>query len=246
LTLRYIYDNHLYMTATANLLNTYTLDQYATLAFSLDAKSPTGFGTGGVYAGPITKAPEAKPWYSQFACPGNSNMHARARLVSIPVGKIFVRWAKSETRGDWKAASGGIWWVSDNMADYIVRKTSALAGGAGDTSPIARQYAQVDNNWSDMGTVIVCQTTFPIKVLVGVGRPVIGVPSVASDIPDGIQVIILTAITSPKDPSRRRFIADQFFEKLWLGSSRDFTYWWLHQNFISKRRVAQRVANTGK
>jgi hypothetical protein len=60
--------------------------------------------------------------------------------------------------------------------------------------------------------------------------------------PDGIQLVMLTTIISPKDPSRRRFIGDQYLQNLWLGGSKDFTTWWLQQHFISKRRVAQRAA----
>jgi hypothetical protein len=241
------------MTATADLINSLSLDQYATQAFSLDANSPTGFGQGGVFAGPIAKGPEAKPWHAQYASPDNATISARARLVSIGPGKVFVRWAASRTRGDWKMAASGIWWVSDAMADFIVEKTVKLSGREGDTAAVARQYAQVDTGWgSDMGTVVVCRTTKPIKALIGVGRPVAGVPAVAAGISNELQVVILTTIASPKvpmdpkTPRRRTFIADQFMHNLWFGSSSAFTDWWLRSAIVNRRRVAQRIAMTGK
>lgn len=233
------------MTASASLIHSFTLDQYATQAFSLDPNSPTGFGEGGVFAGPITHAPGAAAYHAQYQAPGNAKISARARLVSVGAGKVFVRWASSKTGGDWKAAAGGIWWTSDAMADFIVDKTVRLSGREADTAPVARQYAQVATGWSDMGTVVVCRTTRPIKVLVGVGRPVAGVPVVAGGMSNELQVIILTTIASPKDRQRRTFIADQVMEKLWLGSSRAFTDWWLRAAFVNRRRVAQRIANTG-
>jgi hypothetical protein len=234
------------MTASASLLNSFTVDQYAAQAFSLDPNSPTGFGAGGVFSGPMAKAPGAAPWFSQYAAPGNAKISARARLVTIGAGKVFVRWASSGTSANWKSAAGGIWWVSDAMADFIVDKTVSLSGREGDTSPVARQYAQVATGWSDMGTVVVCRTTRQIKVLVGVGRPVGGVPAVSGGIGSELQVIILTAIASPKDRARRTFIADQFMEKMWFGTSRAFTDWWLRAAITNRRRVAQRVAMTGK
>jgi hypothetical protein len=159
---------------------------------------------------------------------------------------VFVRWASSRTRADWKKAAAGIWWVSDAMADFIVEKTIKVAGREGDTSPVARQYAQVDSGWGDMGAVVVCRTTKPIKVLVGVGRPVSGVPTVSAGLSNELQVIILTTIASPKDPKRRTFLADQFMHNLWFGSSRAFADWWLRSAIVNRRRVAQRVAMSGK
>jgi hypothetical protein len=166
--------------------------------------------------------------------------------LTIGAGKVFVRWASSGTSANWKSAAGGIWWVSDSMADFIVDKTVNLSGREGDTSPVARQYAQVDTGWSDMGTVVVCRTTRQIKVLVGVGRPVAGVPAVTGGLGLELQVIILTTIASPKDRARRTFIADQFMEKMWFGNSRAFTDWWLRAAITNRRRVAQRIAMTGK
>ncbi len=234
------------MTASANLLNSFTVDQYAAQAFSLDPKSPTGFGAGGIFSGPMAKAPGAAPWVSQYAAPGNAKVSARARLVTIGAGKVFVRWASSGASANWKAAAGGIWWVSDSMADFIVDRTVNLAGREGDTSSVARQYAQVDTSWSDMGSVVVCRTTRQIKALVGLGRPVAGVPAVYGGGGRELQVIILTTIGSPKDRARRTFIADQFMEKLWFGNSRAFTDWWLRAAITNRRRSAQRVAMAGK
>ncbi len=232
--------------ATADLINSLSLDDYATQAFSLDPNSPTGFGAGGIYAGPLSKAPQAKPWHAQYACPGNARVHARARLVTIGPGKVFARFADSRTRGDWRRAAGGIWWVSDSMADFIVNKTVERGGRTGNAAPFARQYAQVDTSWSDMGVVVVCRTIRPIKVLVGVGRPVAGVPAVTTSMSDELQVIILTTIASPKEPSRRTFVGDQLMQKLWFGSSGDFTDWWLRAAIVNRRRVAQRVALKGE
>jgi hypothetical protein len=234
------------MTASASLLNSLTLDQYASQAFSLDPSSPTGFGQGGVFAGPITKAPGAEPWHAQYQAPGNAKIAAKARLVTIGPGKVLVRWASSQTSADWKAAAGGLWWVSDAMADFIVEKAVGLSGREADTSPVARQYAQVDSSWSNMGTVVVCRTTQPIKVLVGVGRPVAGVPTVVGGFSNELQLVILTTIASPKDRQRRTFIGDQFMDKLWFGSSRGFTDWWLRAAITNRRRVAQRITKTGR
>lgn len=234
------------MTASANLLNSFTVDQYAAQAFSLDPKSPTGFGAGGIFSGPMANATSAAPWVSQYAAPGNAKISARARLVTIGAGKVFVRWAASGTSANWKAAAGGIWWVSDSMADFIVDNTVKVAGRGGDTSSVARQYAQVDTSWSDMGSVVVCRTTRQIKALVGLGRPVAGVPAVYGSGGLELQVIILTTIGSPKDRARRTFIADQFMDKLWFGNSRAFTDWWLRAAITNRRRSAQRVAMAGK
>jgi hypothetical protein len=235
------------MTATANLINSFTLDQYATQAFSLDPISPTGFGAGGIFAGPIAKVPGAPAHHACYAAPGNSKISVRARLVTLGAGKVFARWASAKTGGDWKAAAAGIWWVSDAMADFIVDKTVSLSGRQGDTSPVARQYAQVDPNWpNDMGVVVVGRTTRPIKVLVGAGRPVAGVPLVTTGMSTELQVIILTTISSPQKGGGRTFIGDQFMDKLWFGSTRAFTDWWLRSAIVNRRRVAQRIALTGK
>ncbi len=234
------------MTTSADLLNRFSLDDYAAQAFSLDPTSRTGFGEGGVYAGPIANSPTAQPWHSSYSAPDNAAVRARARLVTIATGKVLVRWAGTGTGADWKSAAGGIWWTSDNMADYIVQKTLNLYGRQGDTRNIARQYAQVKNDWSDMGTVVVCKTIRPIKVLIGVGRPVLGVPVAASDMGNDLQLVILTSVSSPKDRKRRTFIGDQIMENLWLGTSSAFTDWWLRAAIVNRRRVAQRIELKGR
>jgi len=99
----------------------------------------------------------------------------------------------------WQTAAKGAWWVTDNMAERIVQATVKQFGPRGDSSQIARQYAQVVTKWSDMQRVVVCRTTRPIKVLFGVGRPVVGVPNVAPGLSDELQVVILTTIRSPKN-----------------------------------------------
>lgn len=233
------------MSSAADLLNVLPIDNYAALAFSLDPKSPTGFGAGGIYAGPLVDTPGAKPWWDQYACPGNSRIHARARLVSIAPGKIFVRWANTDCATKWEAAAAGPWWFSDNMANLIVKRTIDL-GPTADTSGVARQWAQVDPNWSnDMRTVVVCRTTRPIKVLLGVGRPVPGVPVVSPGLVDAPQVIILTTLHSPKNAvlpanaQRRRFIGKDFMQPLWCGNSYAFIAWWQKANFVKGRREAK-------
>lgn len=232
------------MTASADLLNQLTIDDYARIAFSLD---PGGFGAGGVYAGPLGNAPDAKPWHENYVNPGDREVTARARLLSVPVGKVFVRWARGAAQNTWTWAAAGAWWVTDNMADRIVTRTVQRFGQRGDSSLVARQYAQVAESWSDMGTVVVCRTTRPIKVLFGVGRPVAGVASVTPDLRDELQVVILTTVASPKnsfdnkDPrNRSHFIGDQFMTKLWLGSSSAFTTWWQQEGIVGARRTAQR------
>ena len=233
------------MTASADLLNSFSLDDYAAQAFSLDPSSPSGFGEGGIYAGPIANSPTAQPWHSSYSAPGNAAVPVRARLVTIAAGKVVVRWAASGTGGIWTSAAAGIWWTSDNMAEYIVQKTLNLYGRQGDTRNVARQYAQVKGDWSDMGTVVVCKTIRPIKALIGAGRPVLGVPVVASGMGNDLQLVILTSVSSPKD-RRRTFIGDQIMEKLWLGSSSAFTDWWLRAAIVNRRRVAQRIELQGR
>lgn len=233
------------MTADADLLNQLTVDDYARIAFSL---GPEGFGEGGIYAGPLQSAPDAQPWHDSYINPDDREVTARARLLPVPVGKVFVRWARSSTIRTWTDAAAGAWWVTDNMADRIVSQTASRFGRMGDSSVLARSYAQVKHAWSDMGAVVVCRTTHPIKVLMGVGRPVPGIPGADPNTRDELQVIILTTIASPKnsferDPRNRfRFIGDQFMEKLWLGSSAAFTDWWQRAQIVDRRRTAQQIA----
>jgi hypothetical protein len=237
------------MTADADLLNQLTVDDYARIAFSID---PEGFGEGGVYAGPLEHAPDAKPWHGNYVNPDDREVAARARLLSVPVGKVFVRWARSDTMKSWTSAAGGAWWVTDNMANRIVAQTVRRFGKRGDSNIVAREHAQVKHAWSDMGTVVVCRTTRPIKVLFGVGRPVPSIPGVDPNARDELQVVILTTVASPKntfgrDPRNRfHFIGDQFMSKLWLGSSIAFTDWWERSQIVDRRRVAQRILLRGR
>ncbi len=235
------------MTADLDLLNKLTVDDYARTAFSIN---PEGFGEGGVYAGPLTHAPDAKAWHGNYVNPDDRKVTARARLLSVPVGKVFVRWARSETLGAWTRAAGGTWWMTDNMANRVVAETVKRHGKKGDSGLVAREHAQVKPAWSDMGAVVVCRTTKPIKVLFGVGRPVAGVPGDAGD-REELQVVILTTVASPKntfdkDPGNRfRFIGDQFFEKMWLGSSVLFTDWWEKAQIVEWRRTALKIKLRG-
>lgn len=234
------------MTASADLLDQLTIDDYARLAFSLDPDSPTGYGAGGVYAGQLEDAPDGKSWQGAYRNPADRQVTARARLVSVPAGKVFVRWAKGHTQTSWTSAAAGAWWVTDNMADRIVRETVRRFGRRYSSSIVAREYAQVDSSWSDMRTVVVCRTTRPIKVLLGIGRPVSGVQVNSPSLRDALQVVILTTIASPNDKKRRPFIGDQFMTKLWIGSGVAFTEWWLGQGIVEGRRDEQRAALRGR
>lgn len=240
------------MTASADLLDQLTIDDYARLAFSLDPDGPGGFGQGGVYAGPLESAPDAESWHESYRNPRDKEISARARLVQVPAGKVFVRWAAGKTQSFWTSAAAGAWWVTDNMADRIVKETVRRFGRRYNSGVVAREYAQVHKTWSDMLTVLVCRTTRPIKVLFGVGRPVPGVPVNSPSFRDALQVVILTTIASPKnvferDPRNRyHFIGDQFMTKVWLGSSISFTDWWLREGIVDGRRDAQRSALRGR
>lgn len=236
------------MTASADLLLQLTIDDYARLAFALDPNGENGFGVGGVYAGPLEHAPDAQPWHESYRNPADREITARARLVEVPPGKVFVRWAASRTLGKWKDAAAGAWWVTDNMAERIVQETVRRFGKGHNSNLVAREYAQVDKSWSDMGSVVVCRTTRQIKVMLGVGRPVRGIQVHSPHLKDALQVIILTTVASPKnspdrDPRNRfHFIGDQFMDLVWAGPSVAFTAWWLREGIVDGRRRAQRIA----
>lgn len=263
------------MTATAALLNQLTIDDYAREAFCVHPDGEDGFVQGGVYAGPLSNAPDARPWHASYNAPGDRRVSARARLVHVPPGKVFVRWARSQVlkEGGWKAAARGVWWVTDNIADRIVQETVRRFGRRGDSSIVARHFGNVGYTWtggddepkgvvpgtykSDMGAVVVCRTTAPIKVLVGVGRPVVN--PTGPDLKDvtvdsrELQVVMLTTISSPKnsfdfrDPKNRyRFIGDQFLAMLYFGSSSGLCDYWLRAAIVDRRRTAQRIAARGR
>jgi hypothetical protein len=256
------------MTASAALLNTLSLEAYAREAFCLDSNSPTGFVQGGIYAGPLHAGRDAKPEYAKYSAPGDKPISARARLLSVAPGKVFVRWAGSHTLGkDWKAAASGIWWVTDNIADRIALHTAKKYGPYGDSSSVARHFGNVGYTWtgapdepgyagaagtykSDMGAVVVCRTTMPIKVLVGVGRPVvnpIGPQMIAKTVDSGeLQIVMLTTISSPNDAHRRSFIGDQFLTCMFFSSSAAFTGWWRQKGLVDRRRSAQVNALRGR
>lgn len=240
------------MTASADLLDQLTIDDYARIAFSLEPIDPsdpnsTGFGAGGVYAGPLESAPDGKPWHENYRNPMDREVTARARIVQAPAGKVFVRWARGSTQSEWKQAASGAWWVTDNMADRIVKETVRRFGRRGSSALVAREYAQVDKSWSDMNAVVVCRTTRPIKVLLGIGRPVHGILVHSPHLKDALQVVILTSVPSPKSSfeqggkKRFHFIGDQFMKDVWVGSAVAFTDWWLSQGIVDGRRTAQRA-----
>jgi hypothetical protein len=97
----------------------------------------------------------------------------------------------------------------------------------------------------------------PIKVLLGVGRPVVnptgpGMKDVKLD-SEELQVVMLTSISSPKnsfdpgDPrNRRRFIGDQFLACEHFGPSATMTDWWQRSQIVARRRVAQRITSRGR
>lgn len=255
------------MTATASLLQTLTIEAYAREAFCLDPDSPTGFVQGGIYAGPLHAGRDAKPEHAKYNAPGDPSISARARLLPVAQGKVFVRWAASRTlAAGWKGAAAGVWWVTDNIAERIAEQTARRYGPYGDSSRVARHFGNVGYTWtgapgeppyagppgtykSDMGAVVVCRTTRPIKVLVGVGRPVVN-PIGPQMIPETIdsrelQIVMLTTIASPEG-DRRRFIGDQFLECLFFSSSAAFTGWWRQKRLVERRRAAKVEALRGR
>jgi hypothetical protein len=244
------------MSTNGDYLNHLTLYHYAAEAFCFDPNEPSGYGQGGIYAGTT----------SEFASPNDKPMPARARLVKIAPGKLFVRWADSKAleMGElgWHEAAGGAWWSSDRGADQIVQETVARSRGSshGDSSPVAREFSNVgytsaDGSYrSNMGAVVVCRTRFPITVLVGVGRPVINRTRTANgsfqlvELPgEELQVVMMTRWRDRKVPDseadwRKRlpFRGTEFLEKVFFGSSSQLTHWWCNEDPVGKRRSAAR------
>jgi hypothetical protein len=245
------------MSTNGDYLNHLTLHHYAEEAFCFNPNEPSGYGQGGIYAGAA----------SEFASPNDKPMRARARLVKIAPGKLFVRWADSKAlsmgEAGWQEAAGGAWWSSDRGADQIVQETVARSRGSshGDSSLVAREFSNVgytsaDGNYkSDMRAVVVCRTRFPITVLVGVGRPVVNRTRMA----DGsfrllelsgeeLQIVMMTRWRDHKVPDsepdwRKRipFRGTEFLEKVFFGSSSQLTHWWRSEDPVATRRSSKRT-----
>jgi hypothetical protein len=244
-----------------------TLHDYAKEAFCIDTEmqSDTGYSQGGIYAGDR----------SPYAAPGDKPMPASARLVAVAPGKVFVRWVDRRFQGQpWQKAAEGAWWMTDNIADRVVQTTARKYGAFGDSGIIARHFGNVGYTWSDdehaslpyagkpgtyksdMSYVVACRTTRLIKVLVGVGRPVVNQTLLDPAVPSGriepvkvdsgeLQIVMLTTIRSPKDPNRSRFIGDQFLDNVFFGPSNEFTHAWLRAGIVQGRRARTSAARRG-
>lgn len=256
------------MTASAALLNQLTVDDYAREAFCMDASSTSGFVQGGVYAGPLHVGRDGSPEQRKYNAPGDKLVSARARLVTVVPGKVFVRWVNSHmlSTATWKAAAEGIWWMTDNIADRVVDETIKRFGPHGSTGTVARHFGNVGYTWretdtesykgapgtyrNDLGAVVVCRTTKLIKVLIGVGRPVVNptgpqMQNVSVDSGE-LQIVMLTTISSPNgsdrandQSTRRRFIGDEFLTCLFFGPDFSLPAWWLRNNIVDRRRSAK-------
>lgn len=242
------------MSTHGDYLNHLTLDDYAREAFCHDPERPNLFAQGGIYAGKD----------SLYASPWDRKVSAKARLVKIAPGKIFVRWVDSKFGDKWENAAGGAWWSSDRGADQIVRMTIAKYGLHGDTSLIAREFSNVgyttdDGQYrSNMRTVVVCQTTEPITVLMGVGRPVTnptlqarGTLESKDMIGEELQIVILTRMEDRSQPAsasygdRFPFLGGQYFKHRFFSSSTALTSWWMNEDPVGSRRQAKIATSRG-
>lgn len=226
------------MTTPADYFATLTVDDYASLAFGIgDDGRPDPTFEGGVAAG------QGSAWRR------SGDGAAQARLVPVRAGKIFVRWCprlagSGVWRGrppdnaaglpNWAPAAAGPWWVSDNLADMIVGQTRARFGEGGDTGLVAREFSAVKYQWpNDMGAVVVCETIAPIRVLVGVGRPVVTQnPStlVVETFDDRqLQYVVLTQWP------RGQFRAHEFFRLRHICLAVEFGAWWTQTDILGAR-----------
>lgn len=226
-------------------LNRLTIHDYAKEAFALDKREASGFKQGGIYSGAGTAYESAN----------DKPVPAKARLVQINAGKVIVRWVGSwALKAGWEAAASGAWWTSDNCADRIVAETIERFGQHGDSGVIAREFSNVGYTrteedekagsgqhgayWSDMKAVVACQTTVPIKVMIGVGRPVINPTLVGKKIEmvelagEELQLVILTKWQG-------EFRGKEFLQRLFLGTSSQFTSWWVTNQLVARRRQAK-------
>lgn len=226
--------------ANADYFSTITFSDYAALAFGIDQTGTPGAAfDGGIYAG------QGTAWQRK----NEQDTAAAARLVVVTPPKVFVRWfdssALTAARNDPKspvawAKAAGPWWSSDAMADLIVNQTRAKFGDRGDSGLVSREFSAVKYEWnSDMRGVIVCELTRPIRVLLGVGRPVTttdpkdnSVRTLGDD--RELQCVILTQYP------RGTFRAHEFMRPLFFGASTDFTAWWHQENITAKRRAKRR------
>ena len=228
----------------ANYLDNLTLDDYLR-AFSFKSDPSLSYRPdGGVYGGTGTKhdnptSRDRKP----FA--------PRARLVRAAMGRVFARWVPSAllTKG-WMSAASGSWWSTDSGVEQIVQATIQSAGVHGDSGVAAREFSNVGYfqedgaATSDMRCVVACQITHPVKILVGVGRPV------TSNRPqvDGrrdkqlwdsreLQAVIHTTWEG-------KFRGQEFMRPVFFGSSSAFTSWWNdYSPFRARRQEAVRTTS---
>jgi hypothetical protein len=237
-------------------LNHLSIDDYASEAFGFDSSAPSGYRQGGIYAGDVAGPGASRDMANlhQYRDPNDRPVAAKARFVNIAPGKLFVRWVDVRFRGEgWERAASGAWWSSDNMAEQIMRATIARFGKHGCSSMLAREYSNVGYTWegkdksrefgpkgeyqSSMTWVVACRTTVPIKVLIGIGRPVINIrpagrgqfklQEMASD---SLQVVMLTTW-------KGQFRGKEFLERAFFGSTVEFTRWWQQYEPVQSRRA---------
>jgi hypothetical protein len=220
------------MSQPGEYLNDLTIDDYAKDAF----EQPVG----GIFSGVGTKHALATAADRQQAKADGKRVlpesFARARLVPVAAGKVLVRWCKSAAMSQFEWAAGGLWWSSDNVADRIVQATVQKHGARGDSGLVAREVSAVRHDWSDLGGVVVVRTKWPIKVMVGFGRPVVtalpgsGLPALLGEGRD-LQFMMKTTVDGV-------FRGSEFLQQLYLGSSVAFTEWWTTSNLVGLRRSA--------
>jgi hypothetical protein len=223
----------------ADHLANLTLDDYAREAFSLKSDRGTRYRPdGGVYAG--SASPLANPTSRD-----RKPFAPRARLVTVPVGRVFARWVSSAmlTRG-WAAAAAGAWWTTDTGVEEIIANTTRTHGANGDSGAAARVFSNVGyfqndgNAWSDMRCVVACRIEHPVKILLGVGRPTSSNRPTQNGSRDKqlwdsreVQAVMFTTW-------KGTFRGQEFLAPVFFGSSSDFTRWWSNESPFRKRRAA--------
>lgn len=217
---------------------------YLAEAFPGSVNNHRGPRQGGIYGGDG----------GLFAAPDDGAMAARARLRLVMPGKVFVRWAASSTLASpkkeqtsgretagWERAAMGAWWMTDNLVERVVEETARMFDRCRNSAEVARRFGNVwytkedGTFWSDMGAVVVCRTTKPIHVIIGVGRPVAN--PMLKDKPldtTELQVVIPTC-----DKPKGEFKGRDFLEPLFFGSSTAFTDWWINSPIVELRRKLQ-------
>jgi hypothetical protein len=226
------------MSEPCEYFRTITIADYAEKAFAAEEGGLLA-GVGTRYA--RTDADTRQRLKTLGLLPADS--FARARLVPVAAGKVFVRWCDRSRAGRFEDAARGAWWSSDNVADGIVEETARRFGPRGDSGVVAREVSAVHHAWSDLGGVVAVRTSWPIKALVGFGRPVITrwpgtqQPVLLGEGKD-LQFMILTCW-------EERFRGNEFLEPLFLGQSAAFTEWWLRHDLVGRRRQAAQGAPLG-